>query len=234
MPLYLSASSIKAYLNCSRMYYHRRYNKKEAKSFPAMDMGTVAHATLETYWRDRAEALAFAEKESYEYNLGVVEMKKVAIFVNTFFDNFTSLVGEKDEIELEFKIPIAENVFVVGKMDRVTLSGLVIDWKTNARPPKNISNDPQFILYSWAYEQLFNKKPVAVFFASLSKGTLIKYRENEANVNILMNNVIPSMIKTIEEDNFICEGRIRQSAPCFMCSFKEFCWNELDSRNTIA
>jgi len=233
MDLYISASGIKDFLSCSVKYYFRRYFKDRSKQNDPMAVGSIVHSVVENEWKSEELALKLAKKEKMCYNISENSSKRSDRLVKNFFKYFASGLSDDDIIEMNFNIPLEDGVFAVGKLDRVMpSSGRAVDWKTGSKDPTTLSYDPQFIYYNWAYKQLFGKYPNSLEYASLTTGKIIQYKHYEINENILMNNIIPHMIKRIRKGDFIYDGRLKFGYICTHCNFKEFCWDELASRNT--
>ena len=215
---------------CSSQYYFRRYYKEEGVQTEPMAIGSAAHELIEKYWRNEKEALDKVESVCDKYS--VKTRGKVYLFVENFFKHFEPLVSENDSIEENFKVPMGDDIYMVGKWDRVIPGGILFDWKTNKRTPNNIDKDIQFMIYHKSYWIKTGQEPRATYFASLNSGRLIRYNYNESYANILYNQIIPDMIANIREGRFSKEGMLKYFPPCNFCTFKEYCWNELASRNS--
>lgn len=141
-------------------------------------------------------------------------------YLNTFFDSFVSSLSSEDLVEHNFKLPLYDDVFIVGKIDRIS-RGNVFDWKTGTIRSKRLGNDPQCIIYQYAYEQLYNKKPNGVFLAALATGELIPYVESPMHTDELFSIIIPRMIKTIRSGNYERLGLF--NGGCFRCPYRIGC-----------
>lgn len=207
-----------------------------------MLIGTIVHQAIERYWKDRTKAITYAyscfDKELYNYKgLSKKDLDTVTSNIHSYFDNFSKFMTDKDEIEKRFKVKLYDDVYLVGKFDRIS-NGVIYDWKTSTKISRNLSNDPQFIVYYDAYKRIYGNPPNAIFLASLSKGELVPYEHNEFNYNQLYDDVIINLIKDIKNKNFIRDGMFR--GICHSCSFKKDCLKginedvKLDSGNFAA
>jgi len=233
MKLYLSASAIKDYLSCSMKYYNRRYHKSEGVTTPPMLMGSVVHEAIEREWRNEDTALALAESDLQKTDIYSSHIKDTRMYVSNFFKFFAPIVKETDTVELNFKIPYAKDIFLIGKIDRIIHEdNVAVDWKTGKRPPSPmaITADPQFILYNWAYKSLYKRTPL-LYHASLYKGKLSRYIHSDENEFVLFKEIIPAMIEDIVAGDYVRSGLLQWNSPCKYCTYKEYCWNELASRN---
>lgn len=232
--IYISASLLKDYLECPRKVHYRLNYPELSVESAEMAIGNIVHSVLEKHWDDRLLAYTYSETLSYKFGLSSKHEKKVKLCVENFFSSFRELVGGSDLIEYRFKIPIGLSLFIVGKMDRITSTGLVIDWKTSSMPSKSIDKDPQFILYQYAYEQMFKKNPLKVMKINLVDNAVTTYSRDKVLEFNLMNTLIPVVVSNILRDTLSPTGLF--SGKCFRCPFKETCLNKLgyyEERNEL-
>lgn len=234
MPLYLSASSIQDYLDCSQRFFYRTTQKEQAISSDDMLVGTIVHDMIEHFWNDEPTARRNALEQAEFFNLGATKKGKIETSLDFFFTNFNGMLSPEDEIEYKFKLTLDKDIFLVGKIDRIS-HGNVFDWKTTTNPPKSIDTDIQFIIYTEAYRRLFGKEPIATYYASLMTGKLIKLNPSQTLTNTLFNDIIPIMSRAIKAKEFYRKGIFTNN--CFNCSYKETCFEEynyeLDSKRAI-
>lgn len=192
-----------------------------------MVVGEVVHSAIEKFWEGGAIGEKFIESELM-YRLGnnrpALKHAKECYYVYTNY--FRQYLLPDDKIEMGFKIPISSDVFLVGKLDRVS-GGNVFDWKTSKDVPTDVSNDIQFIIYNWAYKRLTNSSASGVYYASLSSGNLIKYNFNQLYYDVLFNDIIPQAIKVIKSKDFVRNGVFRKQ--CYWCQYKIACRNDTES-----
>lgn len=212
---------------CSMKYRYRRYYKDKAVETEPMRIGSASHELIENYWRAEKEANGNLERICDKYS--VKDTSRVGLFLDNFFEYFRPLVSDNDTVEEFFKVHLRDNIYMVGKWDRVMPGDILFDWKTNKRVPFSIDKDIQFMIYYKSYLEKTGREPRALYFASLSTGRLIKYNPNKDYINILYKQIVPNMINAIENQNFAKEGLFKYFSPCKSCSFKEHCWNELAS-----
>lgn len=220
MSIYLSASSISDFIKCPRKVMYRIKKTVPQIASKEMSMGSIVHKALELGWRERDVAYAIMKDEAKKAGVAKADTYTMEFCLDMFFLNFRPLLKEDDLIEWSFKLPLYDDVFIVGKMDRIS-GGNVFDWKTG-QTANNLSYDVQCILYDWAYRKQFEKSASSICIASLKKGELIPYFRDELYVDEIFNNIIPRMIRTIKNEWWDERlGLFNHS--CFRCPFKEGC-----------
>lgn len=219
--IYLSASSIKDFLSCERKYWYRRFHSDQRATSIEADTGTAVHDVIETYWNNSVSGMS---RITYYPEIDTVKASQA---LEIFYEKFVSLLSSKDKIEKKFSIEWTPNVKFVGTMDRITPNGIIYDWKTNKRLPVDLSSDPQFILYNYAYRVMNGRPPASVYFASLTYGRLIKFKYNKTKEDILLDEIIPDMLEHIGRNKFNPTGLYRFTT-CRHCFFKEHCHQALD------
>lgn len=224
MSIYISYSSLQDYLTCKKKLDFRLNYEGRSPQTPEMIMGDIVHKAVEDYWNDYDRAIRYIT-ESVRTSIGSKDALTFCInCFDNFQNNFLSILSDTDRSELSFKVPISKDVFVVGRMDRVTSSS-IIDWKTSRHPPKSVDDHIQFILYHWAYTKMYGKPPAGVYYAALVSGRLIKYNYNKVKEDLLMKEVIPEMIRDIKTKNYVPDGIFKRA--CFNCVYNSVCLKEL-------
>lgn len=231
--IFVSASAVKDYISCSQKVYYRIFEPELKVSNREMIIGDVVHKTIEKAWKNLDVALNLGQTLGKNANVDLVGLQSIEHFIHTFFERFIPLLTDEDKVEKFFKVKMQDDVYLVGKFDRIT-RGLVIDWKTDSNVPKNISNYPQFIIYDLAYKLIYNKPAEGIYFASLKSGDLIRYNESKEHTKTLLEDIIPNYIETIRKKEFIKQGLF--TGQCYRCPFKIPCLgekNELVSESVI-
>lgn len=219
MTLFLSASSISDFIQCSQKVKYR-FSKTLQIPTKGMTIGRIAHEAVEKGWNDKTVAYEIVRRLGDANDLSHSDIGNMEFFMDIFHLNFKSLLTHYDLIEYSFKLPLYDDVFIVGKMDRVS-NGNVFDWKTSSRISKRLDNDVQCIIYDYAYNRIFGERAKSINVCSLSKGNLVPYIAKEIYVNEVFDNIIPRMIRTVRNDSFERTGMFNHS--CFMCPYKQVC-----------
>lgn len=224
--IYLSQSSIADFLVCSQRYKYRIYNSESADK-PLGDskqnVGTVVHKILEHAWKQRDVSYIHSIERMFEIE-EPSSLKSVDVCLNNFYRTITPLLSDKDEIEFSFKIKFEKDVYIVGRMDRITEDGIIFDWKTSNAVPDSIDKNIQFILYHWAYKKIYKKNPKKIFLAALARNKLVEFNVNKQYYDELIEGVIPSLIKEVKNQIFYREGIYKGA--CNTCAFSKICLEE--------
>lgn len=227
MTLYLSASSIKDWLSCKRKYYYRTNFRWEGEVTEPLIIGRAVHEAIEKNWKDKDSAL-----ESLMFmDLSEDLISKSSRFVNNFFRYFRDMVSEEDKIEQDFKVKYDQDIYIVGKWDRILPTKEIIDWKTSKWIPSTLNDDPQFIIYYESYKQVFGEYPNRLLFGGLDKGKLVNYYPDQLFTNVLYNDVIPDMIESAYKNEANRDGMFKKDygkINCTYCQFYSFCMKELE------
>lgn len=220
MSIYLSASSISDFIKCPQKVLYRRTKPFPEKKSKEMIIGIIAHSAVQRGWESRELAYSIVREGAEKEGLSKSDVTNLEFLMDVFFLNFKDRLTNKDKIEYNFKIPLYDDVFIVGKMDRIS-NGNIYDWKTGSRIPGKLGNDVQCIIYNYAYNRIFSKEPAGICVASLSTGELVPYMEDNLYTDELFDNIIPRMIKTIKTESYERLGMFNHS--CFRCTYKLGC-----------
>lgn len=225
MTILLSASSIADYIKCPQKVLYRRTKPFPEVKSKEMIIGSIAHLAIEKGWNSKERAYSIVQSGCKQEGLSKADRVNLEFMIDLYFLNFSGLVGADDLIEYNFKIPLYDDVFIVGKMDRVS-RGNLLDWKTG-RVYYKLGSDPQCIIYNWAFKKQFEKAPSSLCLAFLATGELVPYREDSMCTEELFNSVIPNMIKTIKNSSYYRLGMFNHS--CFRCPYKIGCLGKGES-----
>ena len=227
MSINISASLLKDYIACSNQANFRLNYPDAQKQSVYMMIGNIVHKAIELYWNNKDSAIEYVESVMKAYKFSNREANTLKTYLYGFFDSFSNKLTDSDLIENFFKLKLDNNIYLVGKFDRVS-GNSVYDWKAVSSPPNSIDDDVQFITYYHAYRKLYKKEPSDVYFASLSDGNLIKYNYDKMHFTELFDNIVPNLIVDIKTNNFKREGLFRKGV-CYKCSYKQRCLNKEDT-----
>jgi hypothetical protein len=209
--LNLSASQIKQYASCRFQYF----DKYKLHKFGAQDtsglLGTAVHKAIEMRYKANANPLAVFQNTvmdtlnnwqdtgtevSYTYNYAsIIEQGR------SMLGDFTFAQFQPAHLEYKFSLPFLPSVLMRGYIDLITTDGIVVDFKTAGRKPKTVNDDWQFAIYSWAYVQLFNEYPKAVYWYHLRTQEEIPF-ELDASYETELARVI-ELAETLRDDPFL-------------------------------
>jgi CRISPR/Cas system-associated exonuclease Cas4 (RecB family) len=225
MSINISASAIADYIACSQKVKFRLTVSDQQIQTPAMLAGTITHEIIEKY-SEPAEAFKVMEEKIKEAGLDKAMEARVVNSVDNYFEFFKKFTTDKDIVESKFRIKNGDDVFLVGKFDRITPDGKIFDWKTSAVYPKEISTNIQFIFYYECYKKLYGEEPTSLFYAHLPSKKLIRYIPNRVLTNYLFYDIIPIMISDIKSNKFFRAGLYTKI--CKDCAFQQHCFREID------
>lgn len=220
----LNATNIIDFIFCPARFYYRAIRKIDTDlvETPELIFGRNMHQVIENYpskWQSYGEAVK-KFLHLFEDN-----RDKFMTQLKVFSSNFKDLLSEDDLIEVNFKLETDfPDVFITGRIDRITKNGSVIDWKTG-NIKDDLSTNIQAILYTNSFLKIFNDEPKNVLFCSLKNGKVVSYSktaENKKIENLLYKEIIPAIVET---KNFIHSGIFNNS--CQYCIFKNTCYTEL-------
>lgn len=186
----VSASKLKTYEKCPKMYLANYKSEQKGNLNIWAVIGTAAHKALEMHYRSQAMILptfyqrvamaVTADVDGFENGLSV--QKNIASGLSEFNPAWYTplLVADKLQLERYFRLPYpnaTEPICTIeGYIDMVTTAEQVVDYKTGSEKPskKYVENDLQFIIYYWAYQQLFGTYPSEVIYHRLRDNKQIK------------------------------------------------------------
>lgn len=187
--LFLSVSAIKDYLVCPKIYWYRVHKKSTFVPDEYIIRGNVVHKAIEVC-SSIEDAVQFV-KTSYPYSTPPSEIQTM------LYNYYTEIVPQlpdkrMEDVERTFKLAWSDDVYLVGKIDRITPTS-IYDWKTAIKPPDAYElQDMQFYIYWWAYNHIFKREP-SVFYGHLYSGKLFPIDINKEmwyNIERLINDII--------------------------------------------
>jgi ATP-dependent helicase/DNAse subunit B len=224
--IYISASLLEDFMSCNRKVFYRTNKPETSISSDEMIVGEVVHSAIEKYWNNEvfSQGYAFGEiKERLPNSQSAISYASTCL--HNYHQHFQKYLDYEDEVEYKFKIQWDKDVYIVGKMDRIS-KDKIFDWKTARNPPTNISSSIQFILYNWAFKKIFNRVPSGVYYAALKDGTLVSYSNNLSASHTLFNEIIPQTISAMRNKDYVRNGVFRRT--CYSCPYKIECLKEFN------
>ena len=240
-----SASRFNTYKTCARMF-HYQYNEQLPRSVHAYTvLGSALHSAIEHFYKTKEQpSILFSTKfnelsrAAASSETGIVAgnlVSKAHQIGQDILRQFDWGKLNPVEIELGFRFQFpAENPLVImrGFMDMITEEGYIIDHKSAGKRPTKaeLATNPQFILYVWAYEQMYGKKPAKVFWNHLRTAELI-----EADVLTDYDAKLQALVKTLR--TILADTEYpKQPYGYFctnLCSFHDLCWSKQTNEKSI-
>jgi CRISPR/Cas system-associated exonuclease Cas4 (RecB family) len=227
----LSASAIRDYISCPKKLKYRMNVSGEAVKTPQMILGTIVHKVIENYkkWNTIQDGLILAnhylDQDGVALPKEQLDNMRIAI---TAYMNFRNYSENANYVEFDFFLPLkSEGISIIGRMDAIG-KDYIVDWKVTESLPMFLHNDPQFILYDWAFEQIRKEKPKKVLYISLLHNKIVEYNRNDYYFNNLFREVIPSIVnnKYYYPKGLYEYVRAEKYRICNKCPFKSVCWGE--------
>jgi len=169
----LSASKLKMYQQCEKMYLARYLHGDKGINIWGI-IGSAAHKAIERHYREGSyilpvfyQAVAQTIKPDMEgFENAQQTQAVIAKGLESFDPSWYTPMVRDDKMQLEkyFRLPYPDPINPIctleGYIDMATEYGIV-DFKTGKDIPskKAVQSDLQFIIYYWAYEQLYGKSP---------------------------------------------------------------------------
>jgi PD-(D/E)XK nuclease superfamily len=219
----LSASKLKTFASCPRKYYHQYIEKVPQPRHPSGAMGSSVHKAVERVYRnDTNDPLSAyneawgAEFTQYPELLSDQRTSKIQREGVTILGNYNFERRVPKEVELEFRLPFPDPIdpvcIIHGFIDQIYADATIVDLKTSRnRPLKGVlAFDPQFVLYDWAYLNLYGEVSSAVLWHHLRTSEDIvadvKGSKQFANVQRLVDRVL-RLHRTVERRSTALQER---------------------------
>lgn len=171
--LTLSASRIKLYQSC-RATYHDQYILKNTQPLNTSAlMGSALHKAIEYNYRFLHDPIKGNPRRVFDaymmrmydyWNKSGKEFKEYESFMDLLktgrgiLATFPWSDYRPLRQELAFELPFTEHTGIKGYIDMID-NGSFVDFKSAKNPPKDLQNDTQFIMYAWAYRQIYHMWP---------------------------------------------------------------------------
>lgn len=195
----ISASKLKVYKTCARQYQNKYvlpYDDRplDDKNVAAL-LGSALHKAIELKYKDESVSPTYIFQEYMSTTLDEWENSGFKINAADYFpralkvgkdilNNFNWAQFTPLDLEYSFTLPFPNKhmplVNITGVIDLIDMDGTIVDHKSASYAPiqEELDNDPQFIIYRWAYEQIYGHPPHRVIWNHLRTAKLI-----EANIN---------------------------------------------------
>ena len=239
----ISASKLKVFKTCAKQYYYKYklpYNSRpeDHKNVAAL-MGTALHRAIELKYTE-GKSPTFTFQSVMTDTIEEWENNKLQINAADYFpramkvgkDILLKFEWDKfnpQDLEYNFTLPFpnkeAPIVMINGLIDMIDMSGMIVDHKSASYAPAQdeLDHDPQFLIYYWAYEQIYGAKPWKVVWNHLRTAKLIEanIEHNYADKLKQLQSDIEAMLHTTHyarrQMDSICKTK---------CSFYPNCYGE--------
>ena len=119
-----------------------------------------------------------------------------------------------------------------GFIDMITEEGYILDHKSAGKRPTKaeLAVNPQLLLYVWAYEQVYGKKPEKVFWHHLRTAELIEadvmvdYEQKIAKLTELLQSILNDTEFPKQPYGYFCTN---------LCTYHDLCWTQSNEKSSI-
>ncbi len=163
----LSASAINTYNQCPYAFYLLYVIKIIQKPSIALRVGSAFHQAVELFHstdKKPEEILEIIKKDFITCKEDIKEFNTVKLMIKKYFAN--PIEDKTIATEQRFKLDVPGlPVPLTGILDRLTLDGY-IDYKTTSEDydANKITDNPQWKIYRYAYQRLYNKIPNVTYY----------------------------------------------------------------------
>jgi len=235
-----SFSQLNSFKTCPLQYKYQYILKIPTTPSAAESFGITIHQTLQKFYVEflknkkinQKDLLAIYEKTwipigyvSLTHQTRMIEEGKKMLI--NFYKKFHSSGLKIIALEKLFKIKIANDIFLTGKIDRIDSLNKneieIVDYKTGKKPnERELSKSLQLTIYALAAndKNLFNKKlgDINLTFYYLQTPEKIILKKNEGDL-IKTKDEIMNMVEKIRKNDFLANP----GKHCNFCSFKIIC-----------
>ncbi len=235
-----SYSQLNSYKTCPLQYKYQYVLKIPTTSTAAESFGSTIHKTLQDFYSkflldkkiDKKRLLEIYKQDwipvGYSSKAHGERMKREGEkILKNYFDKFHSRDLKIIGLEKLFKIKIADDIFLTGKIDRIDQFNKneieIIDYKTGKKPiEKELAKSLQLIIYSLAAQDknFLNKKlsEINLTFYYLQAPEKITLKKTEEDLAETKDGII-NMIEEIRQNIFVANPGMH----CDFCPFKIIC-----------
>ncbi len=236
----ISASKVKTFRTCSKQFYYKYVVPKadrpeDAKNIGAL-LGTSLHKAIEKYYRGENPIQVFQntmlttldmwEDKGYKVN-GAEWFSKSLKDGKEILNTFGWGLFDPVDLELEFMLPFPDAqhpiAIVNGYIDMTTTDKRVVDHKSQRRVPNQdqLNHDPQFILYAWAYREMYGSLPTATIWNDLRNNKQIVV-DVLTEFDFKLGQLVYDIDAMIHEDKY--PRRLMDNVCVRECSFYGLCY----------
>lgn len=226
----LSASSIKVMNACNRQWYYKYIQHLETTAGARAVLGKCVHKAIELGFQGNDPFKVFAD--TWAEQSAEIEDRKG---INRIYDeglkmlvlyNFDRIPPIEMEVGFELPFPNQDDPLCImqGYIDQIFDGDIIVDLKTGLRKPLQgvLNSDPQFIIYSWAFQQLYGSLP-RIYWHHLRTGEMLEAHVSEPSKLQAIIDVVTSTVNLREQGDDIRLYHQSVGFSCQFCSFRLPC-----------
>jgi hypothetical protein len=209
-------------------------------------MGSALHYAIEQYYLNGNDAPAQVFSRHYNDAVASAVNSENGLVATHLIGKASQLgreiINEMDwekfdptHIEYGFKLPFPTNsprVLMRGFIDMITADERIIDHKSSSKKPTaaELANNPQLLIYVWAYKELFGKFPKSVHWHHLRTSELLEakvmenYDEKIKKLEAALDAILQDTVYAKIPRNYFCDR---------VCAHRDLCWPGSDDEESI-
>lgn len=231
-----SASRIGTYQTCPRLYYYQYINRHEQPKHILTLMGSALHKAIEAFYTQGTQPLSVFSREFYgslrhaDIELGVrgKESPAEVFLIGKAILESIDWSFKPRQIELGFNLPFPSKEEPIcnmrGFIDMILEDNTLVDHKSGKTKPsrKKLTENTQFLVYMWAYRELYGQFPERMYWHHLRTAELVEVKIDNFDQRL---EELEHLIKKIQADT--AYEKVEQNGFCRnVCNFYEKCWGE--------
>lgn len=231
--LYLSASSINAYMDCPLRFKFQKILRVPIKSKGSLSLGSLIHSVVEAMakdgMKDRNHGLKLIEdgitRSIFPGSTDRATMSdRAKNMLDAYLEREENNPNSLEGVEIEFRIKVGD-IPLRGTIDRLerTPDGQleVVDFKSGStvKSKNKAVTDPQLNIYAEAVRSKYDQLPAKATLFYLEKNKSVQYDITEESVKEVMKN-IKDIANNILQEKFEATP---SSSACMFCSYRGIC-----------
>ncbi len=165
----LSASKMKTFATCPKKYWYEYVQRSDKKKHPAAVLGTAVHRTIERLHTEeypKEDSVVLLAEEYQKESLAADVPMDSKLFSDgiKMVDLYDIMKWQPKETEKLFELAFPNQAHplcnIIGYFDQIYDEGFA-DLKTNKIKPMRgvLDNNLQFIIYTWAFKEIYGYDP---------------------------------------------------------------------------
>jgi len=247
----LSATRVKTYLQCPRQYRFHYVDEIPTMLTGALAFGQVIHqelhnlqmwrlthgeplsATVAMYDFTRLwEEIEAVEKPFFKTDTEFTEYEELASLILSGYVEAHRELPPPILLEYPFEIPLHDDTTgrkyllrgIIDRVDQADDGLIIVDYKTSKRKPspKQLSEDLQLTIYTFAANHLFEQNVTRIVYYHLRDQTELEVSRSDEALKVLLSETLPTVADNIASEHY----EPKPGYYCRFCDYREICNEE--------